>query len=103
MRVIDKPLLAEFSRPGRCEYCRKPCPDGRDPAHIYSRGAGRVDVRRNLVSLCRECHTRSHAGHAPRRWRLLIIAAKRELTTPKEIRDLVHSIRMDVGRDVVKT
>ena len=33
-----------------------------DPAHIKSRGAGGSDVAENLRLLCRDCHTRSHAG-----------------------------------------
>ena len=95
MRIVNKKLRTEFSRPGLCEHCEKPCPDGRDPAHIYSRGAGQVDVRKNLVSLCRLCHTRSHDGHSPRRWRLLIIAARREGCRPKDIRDMVYRIRRE--------
>jgi hypothetical protein len=93
--MTDDDLLAEFRSPGLCECCGVPCLDGRDPAHIYSRGAGRADCRENLVSLSRECHTRSHGGHAPRRWRLLIIAARREGTRPKAIRDKVYAIRRD--------
>jgi hypothetical protein len=91
----DNDVLAEFRSPGLCECCGLPCPDGRDPAHIFSRGAGRADIRENMVSLSRLCHTRSHAGQSPRRWRLLIIAARREGTRPKAIRDKVYQIRRD--------
>jgi hypothetical protein len=95
MRVEDDDLLAEFRKPGCCECCGRPCPDGRDPAHLLSRGAGRVDIRENLASLRRECHTSSHGGNSPRVWRLFIIVARREGTTPRLIWEKIQRIRRD--------
>jgi Fe-S oxidoreductase len=95
MRVVCKRLLREFAAKTTCEFCGIHCPDGCDPAHLYSRGAGRVDIRENLCSLCRECHTRSHAGGEPNREQLLAIAAKREGTTPDEITEKVYRFRRD--------
>lgn len=57
MVIIDEDLLDEF-RQGSCEWpgcSRSPC----DPHHVFERGAGggnRLDVRWNLMSLCREHH-----------------------------------------------
>lgn len=98
MRLVNKALLKEFSKPGLCECCGCPCPDGRDPAHIFSRGAGRVDIRENLVSLKRECHVRSHTSGKPSHEMLLKIAAKREGTRPSLITEMVQRIRADKSR-----
>lgn len=51
-------VLDRFRTPGRCLGCGEPCPDGRDPHHVLSRGAGGSDVSWNIASLCRECHSR---------------------------------------------
>ena len=93
MRIVDKDLLREFASAWQCEFCGKRTPNGCDPAHIFSRGAGRVDVRENLVSLCAICHRKSHAGHRPNRADLLSIAAKRENTTVEAIEALVYGTR----------
>lgn len=93
MKVIHESLLARFRLPGRCEYCGKPCQDGRDPAHIFSRGAGRIDIAENLVSLCRWCHNSNHLGNSPTKGNLLTIAARREGTTPEEIEAKVMRLR----------
>ena len=95
MKIIDKKLLKDFSRPGRCEWCDVYFAGGLDPAHIFSRGAGRVDITENLVSLCRTCHSYNHAGKEPTRAQLLLLAAKRERTTAEEIVDKVQRIRRD--------
>lgn len=95
MRIVCKRLLKEFAAKTRCEFCGRHSSTGLDPAHIWSRGAGRVDVKENLVSLCRECHTRSHAGHEPTREQLLAIAAKREGCTPDDITEMVYRLRRD--------
>lgn len=96
MKLIDDDLLREFRESSSCEYCGKRTPGGTDPAHIFSRGAGRVDIRENLVSLCRECHTRSHAGGEPNKETLLAIAAKREKTTQDKITCRIYEIRRDM-------
>lgn len=95
MILKDPDLLAEFRAATACEYCERPTPHGCDPAHILSRGAGRVDIRGNLVSLCRWCHDSSHYGNAPYTSELLAIAAKREGTTVEWIRLEVYRIRRE--------
>jgi len=47
---------AEWIRTLSCAACKR---DGRDPAHMRSRGAGGTSD--HLVPLCRECHTEQHA------------------------------------------
>lgn len=95
MKVIDPVLLAEFAKPGRCEFCGRSCPSGRDPAHIFSRGAGRVDIACNLVSLCRHCHSMSHGGEVPTRRDLMCIAAMREGIPVQEVEDTVMRLRRE--------
>lgn len=95
MRIEDDRLLAQFRLPGRCEWCWVLCPKGRDPAHVFSRGAGRLDVRINLASLCRKCHRQSHAGCRPNRQDLLAIVGRREKTTPEEIEAEIYRLRKE--------
>ena len=95
MKVIHKALLKELSQPGLCEWCNKYCSDGLDPHHIFSRGAGRVDIRKNLVSLCRTCHSSNHNGKEPTRVQLLLLVSVRERTTAEEIIEMVQRIRAD--------
>lgn len=91
-------ILKQFGGPGRCEACGLRCRK-RAACHIYSKGAGRVDARFNLVSLGFDavldcpCHCENHAGGPCSREVLLKIAAKREGTTPAAITEAVHYIR----------
>lgn len=98
MKLIDRKLLREFSEKGCCEFCHKKGPV--DAHHIFGRGAGRVDIRENLVSLDRACHTSSHAGCAPDRVQLLAISSKREGKTPDEIMLAVYAVRNDQSQKV---
>lgn len=57
MTRTDEELLDEF-RKGNCELCG--CSGPSDPHHLFERGMGggnRLDIRINLMSLCRTCHT----------------------------------------------
>lgn len=100
MKLIDKDLLREFNEKTICEWCRRSFPGGLDAAHIFSRGAGRVDIRGNLVSLCRECHTRSHTSGVPSLWQLLEMAAKREGCSVDDIEAKIYAIRRDQTQKV---
>ena len=98
MRVIHKSLRREFSKRGVCEYCGRKAKT--DCAHIWSRGAGQVDIIENLVSLCRRCHRRSHDGHDPSRSALMVIVCQREgkpfslrFEVANRIEDRVHRLR----------
>ena len=93
MKIVNLKLLAEFSRPGVCENCGKPCPDGRDPHHILTKGAGRVDIRENLCGLCRACHNGFHSCGKPSAAKLFGISAKREGTTAQEAQAKIWEIR----------
>jgi HNH endonuclease len=82
MRIEDKGLLREFGLKKRCEFCHQPPRRGTllDAHHLFARGmggGGRLDIRVNLVALCRSCHTDTHAGHIIRA-ALLAIVAQRE-------------------------
>lgn len=93
MKKAVPELMERFRRKRRCEWCNCPLPNGADPAHIFSRGAGQVDIAGNLVALCRKDHNRNHAGLEPTPKQLLALAAKREGTTPEAIRAEVYRIR----------
>ena len=92
MTIIDEALLDKFRWAQRCDWC-KGLPGGLcDPHHIFSRGTGRLDIRENLVSLCRRCHGEVHMGQIMRD-DLLAIVAKREGTTQDAIRQKVYTLR----------
>lgn len=90
MRVVDDALVARFAGKKRCEWCGKvkKC----DPHHVWTRGAGRVDVRTNLVSLCRKDHNAFHAG-VIKRAALVAIVAQREGCTPEDAEAVVRFFR----------
>ena len=95
MRIENESALDRCRYAVACEYCGKKSRTGRDPAHIFPRGLGdakRLDIDVNLVALCREDHSRSHAGGSPTKSELLAIAAEREKTTVEAITEVVHFI-----------
>jgi len=77
MRIVNPELLDAFRWKMACEWCGARG-TGFDPHHIYSRGWCRLDVRINLLSLCRACHSAHHAGNRPLRCDLLAVVAARE-------------------------
>lgn len=83
MKLIDEDLLAAFRSKRRCELCAQPADGPLDPHHVMAKGMGgasRVDVRENLLALCRECHCNVHAGNIHRDVCWLIVALREGLT-----------------------
>lgn len=95
MKVINESLLDEFRIRQSCEWCGRPTPGGCDPAHVRTRGAGRVDVRENVCGLCRWCHTSSGDGNDPTTAQLLALVARREGKSVAAIRAKIDRIRAD--------
>ena len=93
MILIDENLLDIFRHKTTCEYCGKKVRTGLDPAHVFSRGAGRVDHAWNLVALDRTCHTNHHFGMSPTRAELLEIIARREGVLAESIAAEIYRIR----------
>lgn len=95
MKIINKPLLASMAHPGPCEWCGKLC-SARESHHIFSRGAGRLDIRINLIALGKgfscPCHTEAHQGHITKDDFLAVVAV-REKCYQADIRDVVHLLR----------
>lgn len=97
MRIVDEKTLALFRGPGQCEFCKKVV-SRREPHHIFSRGAGRLDVAINLVSLCAafaggdNCHAAYHNGDIAR-YDLLAIVAYREGRLQHEIEAEIWRLR----------
>lgn len=88
--IKDDAVLAEFRKAGPCEWCGLKC-SRRDPHHIFARGMGggrRLDLRTNLVGLCRPCHDRAHDGEIGKE-ALVVIVAKREQMKPSDIVDAI--------------
>ena len=101
MIIRDVPLMREFSGPGRCEYCGRVCRK-RDAHHVFSRGAGRLDIRINLIGLgtvppdgC-GCHHAYHAGKIPR-CDLLAVVAAREGLLQSDIEAAIYRLRRTPG------
>lgn len=109
MLIISEKTLAMFRVAGRCEFCLRWC-TRREPAHIFSRGTGQIDIPENLVSLgstlgfqC-TCHALNHSGHHPDRADLLDIAATRHGVAGTAIQEAVWRIRRlpkEAGPDAV--
>ena len=102
MTIIDELLLAEF-RAMPCEFCGKPGPS--DPEHVYPRALGgsrRLDVRENLVALCRYHHNNAGSGHGePSKAQLKAHVAKREKSTVEAIWEYLCVLwRLPKGADV---
>lgn len=91
MFVINKVLLAEFMSKLKCEWCKKTFGCGLDPHHLFTRAAGRLDIRTNLVSLCRQCHSDFHDGHIEQRDLLKLV----------EKREKIHDFEILMLRDIL--
>lgn len=95
MKVVNKALLAEFRTAGACEYCKRPC-RAREPHHLFTRGAGQLDIRINLIALgsafqC-TCHRERHDGNILHCDMLAVVAA-RENVLQDHITDVIHLLR----------
>jgi len=90
MKIIDKDVVASFRGLLICEYCqhRRQCYGH----HLRSRGAGQLDIRINLISLCVNCHDMAHTGGIDR-LELAAIVATREGTTAEAIEDEIFRLR----------
>ena len=97
MPWINEAVLDVFRHWPECEWCKRPLPDGADPAHIFSRGAGRVDIPENVCALCRECHSSNHAGNRPRTLDLMIVSGHREKMLAEDIQQTVWDLRRYEG------
>jgi hypothetical protein len=98
MNVVDEKVLDRFRGPGKCEWCghlRKRL----DAAHIFTRGAGRLDLPINLVGLCHWCHVCHHNGATPTRAQLLVVAAIREGWPPDAMESCIHYLRDQLDKD----
>lgn len=101
MRVVDPDALDRI-RALPCAWCgARPLSEA---AHLFARGHGgglRVDLRQNLVSLCRLDHQMHHDGHEPTRVQLLAVVAAREGITVEQLQDLLWRVmRAEKGSDL---
>lgn len=107
MRIINDALLKEFRLKTRCEVCKKAMP-GLDPHHVATKGAGRLDIKINLISADRECHDRIHAGFIDRDDLIQIIADREGIANPSNIQEVIWMLkrlpkaptRQDIDREL---
>ncbi len=81
MKVIDEAVLDKFRTAHYCEYCQRWC-ERTDPHHWKPKGMGsgsRLDIPRNLIALCRECHNKAEDGNIPRHVILALIAVREQV------------------------
>lgn len=91
MRIINEKLLRTFAGAGQCAWCGRYV-SVRHAHHIHSKGAGRLDVCVNLVSLCPQDHAGVHNGDLDR-YDLLAVVAVREGLMQDEIEAVIHELR----------
>lgn len=93
MTIKDERLLREFREKRGCEWCGRSGGICVDPHHLWARGLGsgsRLDVRPNLIALCRlQCHHDAHNGTLMR-CDLLAIVALREKVLQDHIQTVIH-------------
>lgn len=91
MIIKDESVLDEFRTRGLCERCRMPAMP-LDPHHCFkTRGAGRLDLRCNLIGICWHCHRLCHHDHKIN-FECQEIIAKREGTTVQAIMDYLNLV-----------
>lgn len=99
MKILDEALLDEFRAAPWCEWCGRPSPGRLDPHHVWAKGmggGGQLDHRWNLFSMCRLCHDRAGnpaSKNGIPRWKILILIAIRERTTPEAIEAEINRIK----------
>jgi hypothetical protein len=97
LKIIDEKTLDLFRGAGLCEWCGHWFA-WREPHHWHAKGLGggsRIDLPRNLLSLCRQDHSSAHRGVIDRK-DLLRIIAKRERCTPEEcVQEIWDALRKD--------
>ncbi len=91
MKIENDAMRDLFKLAGKCSLCEKACPQGRDPHHVMTRGAGGSDVRIGLISICRECHSTKvdSKNGTDRCWAEI---ARREKATVDEIKTVCYFI-----------
>lgn len=92
MKIISEATLDLFRQKQRCEWCVRVA--SLDAHHWKPRGIGggsRLDIKENLIGLCRECHNRAESGDISRS-AILETIADREGLTPEQVQELIWSV-----------
>lgn len=100
MKIINKALLKEFAKPGKCEWCGKQC-DKREAHHWKKRGMGggsRLDISLNLISVGASepfprcpCHGMMESGEIEP-FSVLAVIAAREGQSQEWIKDEINRV-----------
>src|SRR5438046_1092997 len=94
MTILDEACLDAFRQAPHCEYCRTPSRGRLEPHHYHPRGreaATQLDIRENLIALCRLCHQKCEDVNIPRHVILALISV-RLAKWPVEIEDLIFRL-----------
>jgi len=97
MMVVNRHLTRSFLRRGKCRFCGKG-PINLVGHHLFSKGAGQLDLSCNLIALGLEpwdcpCHTAHHDGNEPTFEQLLAHSAMDHDCLQGDIEALVYLIR----------
>lgn len=92
MRIVDIECAERIREMAgyRCEVCREPASTVH---HLWSRGAGQVDLPINEICLCQTCHIKTHAGNEPTKAQLLAIVSQREGWPSDVIEEEIYRVR----------
>lgn len=97
MKIVNELLIRSFGGPGICEVCLNKVRQ-RDCHHVFSRGAGRLDISANLISVCSvfsggdNCHHLIHQGNIARD-DLLKVIGDRDGIDWESIEDCIFALR----------
>ncbi len=94
MIVKNEKTMDWFRAAGPCEYCRQ-WQQRRDPHHCLARGHGggsRLDLRANLVGLCRMCHTKHGDDPDMRSFFLDLIAVREGFSSGEAVLDYLQLV-----------
>lgn len=93
--IVDEELLTAVRMQSRCELCGRYSRTGLDPHHLLARGmggGGRLDVKENLIGLCRVCHQATHQSPAIREEAFAVVA-RREGLAPGQLREKLWKLQ----------
>ena len=97
MRIVDEVCIKRIREQagGRCEACLMRA--DLHVHHLFSRGAGRLDIPVNLIAVCPACHAMIHNAWGERLKKikrlLLTLVALREQTSPERIEATIYRLR----------
>jgi hypothetical protein len=96
LKIVNPTLTRSFLRRGKCRFCGKG-PIDLCGHHLFSKGAGQLDISINLIALgmpltC-DCHGSHHDGNEPSFEQLLALSAQDHDCLQGDIETVVYLLR----------